>query len=63
MFSSRWYAVFILLALARITCLQGQEYYSHRAVIIEDLIEHIARNTVETLDYHTLFDNLFLALE
>lgn len=63
MFSSRWYAVFIFLALARITCLQGQDYYSPRAVIIEDLIEHIARNTVENLDYHTLFDNLFLALE
>ncbi len=63
MFSSRWYAVFIFLVLASITCLQGQEYYSYRAVIIEDLIEHIASNTLETLDYHTLFDNLFLALE
>jgi len=63
MFSGRWYAVFFFLALARITCLQGQEYYSHRAVIIEDLIEHIARNTAENLDYQTLFDNLFGALE
>ncbi|KPL13274.1 MAG: hypothetical protein AMS26_15130 [Bacteroides sp. SM23_62] len=63
MFSSRWFAVFIFLALARMTCLHGQEYYSQRAVIIEDLIEHIARNTVEDLDYQTLFDNLFQALE
>lgn len=63
MFSNRWYAVFIFLALARMTCLQGQEYYSHRAVFIEDLIEHIARNTVDNLDYQTLFDNLFQALE
>jgi hypothetical protein len=63
MFSGRWYAVFIVLALVRMTSLRGQEYYSHRAVIIEDLIEHMARNTVENLDYQTLFDNLFLALE
>ena len=63
MFLSRCYAVFVFLALARITCLQGQEYYSPRAVIIEDLIEHMARNTDENLDYQTLFDNLLLALE
>lgn len=63
MFSSRWYAVFFFLALARLTCLQGQEYYSHRAVLIEDLIEHIAMRSVENLDYQTLFDNLFRALE
>jgi hypothetical protein len=63
MFSSRWYAVFIFLALARLTCLQGQEYYSSRSVIIEDLIEHMARNTDENLDYQTLFDNLLQALE
>jgi len=63
MFSSRWYAVFVFLALARMACLQGQEYYSDRAVIIEDLIEHIASRTDETLDYQTLFDNLFAALE
>ena len=63
MFSSRWHSVFIFLVLVRMTCLQGQEYYSTRSVIIEDLIEHIARNTDENLDYHTLFDNLFQALE
>ncbi len=63
MFSSRWYAVFVFLVLARITCLHGQEYYSPRAVMIEDLIDHIARNTTEDLDYQTLFDNLFQTLE
>ena len=31
--------------------------------MIEDLIEHIARETDQDLDYQTLFDNLLLALE
>jgi hypothetical protein len=63
MFSNKWYGVFIFLVLGRMGCLHGQEYYSHRSVIIEDLIEHIARNTEEDLDYHTLFHDLFDALE
>jgi len=63
MFSSRWFAAAVFLSLVRMTCLQAQEYYSTRAVIIEDLIEHIARNSEQELDYQTLFDNLLLALE
>ena len=63
MFSNRWFAVFVLLSLAGTGSLQAQEYYSQRAVIIEDLIEQIARNTEQELDYHTLFNNLFQVLE
>ena len=63
MFSSKTYVLIALFSLAGLTCLRGQEYYSHRAVIIEDLIEHIARNNQEDLDYHTLFDNLLQVLE
>jgi hypothetical protein len=63
MFSSRCSVVTFFLSLVSITCLQAQEYYSYRAVMIEDLIEHIARNTEQDLDYQTLFDDLLRALE
>jgi hypothetical protein len=40
-----------------------QEYYSTRSVVVEDLIEKIARETEEELDYQTLFQDIYNYLE
>lgn len=43
--------------------LLAQEYHSTRSIVVEDLIEKIARDADEELDYQTLFDDLFGYLE
>ena len=61
MFLNKVIAVLFLLFAAG--QLRAQEYYSTRSVVVEDLIEKIARESEEELDYHTLFIDIYDYLE
>ncbi|MCK4748429.1 MAG: helix-hairpin-helix domain-containing protein, partial [Bacteroidales bacterium] len=56
-------AIAVLFLLIAAGQLRAQEYYSTRSVVVEDLIEKIARESEEELDYHTLFINIYDYLE
>ncbi len=65
MFLSKLYPIILVIGLLLIPSnpSNAQEYYSTRSVVVEDLIEKIARSTDEELDYHTLFQNIYYYLE
>ncbi len=53
----------IAILLTAVPQTGAQEYYSTRSVVVEDLIEMIARDSEEELDYHTLFQDIYNYLE
>ncbi|HEC44400.1 MAG TPA: hypothetical protein ENI20_16380, partial [Bacteroides sp.] len=53
----------IAILLTAVPQTGAQEYYSTRSVVVEDLIEMIARDNEEELDYHTLFQDIYNYLE
>ena len=65
MFSGKLYSIILVMGLLLIPLnpSNAQEYYSTRSVVVEDLIEQIARDSDEELDYHTLFQDIYFFLE
>lgn len=67
--TSQFLSVFLVLGILILNTLifahsvNAQEYYSPRSVVVEDLIEKIARESDEELDYHTLFQDIYFYLE
>ena len=55
--------LFITTYMFLVLSLGAQEYYSTRSVVVEDLIEKIARESEEEIDYNTLFDDIYQYLE
>ncbi len=53
----------LVLLLTTIPPLRSQDYYSTRSVVVEDLIEKIARESEQELDYLTLFSDIYRHLE
>ena len=51
------------LALLTFHPILAQDFYSTRSVVVEDLIEKIARESGEGLDYNTLFADIYHYLE
>ncbi|MFC2081335.1 ComEA family DNA-binding protein [Bacteroidota bacterium] len=57
------YAAHIGLFLSGTSLLHAQEYNSTPSVAVEDLVEKIAQESEENLDYHTLFSDIYNYLE
>jgi hypothetical protein len=60
-----WPGWLISIALLLLTgfSLHAQDFYSTRSVVVEDLIEKIARESGQELDYNTLFEDVYQYLE